>query len=240
MVNRSKPRAPTVLVLMACLAVMLAGSAACAGTTSTTGTSGSGPTSAGTGTTSGAGSTSGTGTTSGSTTTGSDGTSGTGTTGTTPPAPAPGTTKAGALFSNYTDAKGKYTVLVPGGWIKRPVPVGVLFARFGSTEAIRIDPRPTPATTKSVDATLASQKTLGKALHPDKAHVIKFGNGRSAIVVDFQRKPPKPQPGGPTLLNVREYVINGKKKAALLFLTSPDGVQNRVAYDLIASSFHWQ
>ena len=237
MVNHSKPRGVAVLVVWACVAAMLAAATACAGSTSA-GSSGSGATSA-------SSSPSGSGTSSDSssgtdTTSGTDSTSGSGTTGTTPPAPAPGTAKSGALFRNYVDSKNKFSILVPGGWLSRPVPGAVLFARFGSTELIRVLPRTTPATPKSVDAVLASQKTLGKALNPDKAKVIKFGNGRSAIVIDFDRKPPKPKAGGPTLLSVREYVIAGKKKAALLFLTSPNGVQNRVAYDLIASSFRWQ
>jgi hypothetical protein len=130
--------------------------------------------------------------------------------------------------------------MVPGGWVSRKVPTGVLFARFGSTEAIRVLPGAAAPTAKKLDAQLASQKTLGHALNPDKARVIKFANGRTAVVIDFERKLPKPLPGGQTLATVREYAIKGKNKAALVFLTSPKGIQNTAAYDLIASSFVWK
>jgi hypothetical protein len=116
----------------------------------------------------------------------------------------------------------------------------MLFARFGSTETIRILPGAAAPTTKKLDAQLASQATLGHALHPDKAKIVKFANGRSAVVIDFERKPPKPLPGGQTLASVREYAIKGTNKVALVFLTSPKGIQNTVAYDLIASSFRWK
>jgi hypothetical protein len=244
MVNHITPRALTMLVLWACLAAMLAGATACAGSTNAA-SSGSGasstPSSSGSDSTSGTGSTSSTDTTTGTGSAAtSDGTSGSGTTGTTPTPPAPGTAKTGALFRTYSDAKDKYSVLVPGGWLSRHVPTGVLFARFGSTEAIRVIPGATAPSAKKLDAQLASQKTLGHALNPDKARVIKFANGHTAVVIDFERKPPKPLPGGQTLLTVREYAIKGTKKAALVFLTSPKGVQNTVAYDLIASSFRWR
>ena len=237
MPNHRAPRTVAVLVLWACLAAILAGATACAGSSNAP-SSGSGATTVSTSstdTTSTTGSTTGT----DSTTTGTGSTTGAGTTSGTTSPPVKPPPKTAALFKTYVNKAEGFSILVPSQWISHSVPGAVMFVRLGATEMIRTVPK-APHTPKMLDNVLAHQVAAGHALHPDKARTLKFGPGHEAIVIDFERKPPKPLPGGQTVVSVREYVVAGKKKAAMIFLTAPKGISNTVAYDLIASSFRWQ
>jgi hypothetical protein len=159
--------------------------------------------------------------------------------------PASGTDATGTLFPLYTSKSAGYSFIYPGGWrVTEKPPASVRISRFGNAIAAAITARPTAPFYKGYQKTLTDKlkdpkndKKLLSAID-QPATEVKIGKQKAVRVVIEQVRPTGPTTPDDTVVVVR-YLFWKDGKMLTLSMSSVKGINNIVAYDLIASSFRW-
>jgi len=165
--------------------------------------------------------------------------------GSTPYVPASGTADTGLLFPTYTNAAAGYSFPYPGGWrVAEKPPTGVRIARFGNAISALVNERPSAPFFKGYQKTLEKkladpkndQKQISAIVRP--ATQVKIGKQEAVRVVIEQVRSTGPSSPDEHVVVVR-YLFWKSGKLLTLSMSSVKGIDNTVAYDLIASRFHW-
>jgi hypothetical protein len=164
----------------------------------------------------------------------------------TPYLPASGTDQTGVLFQKYSNKSAGYSFLFPGGWrITEKPPTGVRIARFGNAITAVVTARATAPYYKGY------QKTLDKQLgEHDAKKLSKIDGAVTQVKVGPTKKPnavraviEQVRPTGtttpPETIVVVRYLFWKSGKLLTLSMSSVKGIDNTLAYDLMANSFRW-
>jgi hypothetical protein len=154
--------------------------------------------------------------------------------------PAAGTDNNGALFETYTDRKGGYHMLVPGGWHASKAHGIVRIARLGNVIVIASRPGKFPPKAKGVKTALQKQLKKHKILDVlHKPRTVDLPHAGKAVRVVFSKDHPASdtEPEGTTI--VYRYLLQHGNTIVVLSLQTPDTRDNGPVYDLLADSFTW-
>jgi hypothetical protein len=163
----------------------------------------------------------------------------------TPYIPASGTDQTGILFPRYTNKSAGYSFFYPGGWrIAEKAPAGVRISRFGNAITAVVTARKSVPFFKGYQTTLEKQladpKNTKKQLYKidEKASEVKIGKIKAVRAVIEQVRPTGTTTPDETVVVVR-YLFWKSGKLLTLSMSSVKGINNTVAYDLIANSLRW-
>src|SRR5262245_20472420 len=171
---------------------------------------------------------------------GSNGSAGGSTAASQPPAstggyvPASGTDKSGALFQTYTDHKLGYHLLYPGGWNVSRKDGVVRIAKLGNVIVITSRAAKFPPKLKGVRAALKKQQKSHDIITvPLPPRTVKLGK-TPAIKMAFTKHRPASDTAPEATLNIYRYLVYHDGHIVILSLMSPDTVDNRLAYQMVA------
>jgi hypothetical protein len=151
--------------------------------------------------------------------------------------PAAGTDKSGALFQTYSDHKLGYHLLYPGGWNVSHAKGVVRIAKLGNVIVITSRDAKFPPKLKGVRAALKKQqKSKAIVTVPLPPRTVKLGK-TPAIKMAFTKQRPASDTAPAATLNVYRYLVFHDGHIVILSLQSPDTVDNRLAYQMVADSF---
>jgi hypothetical protein len=151
--------------------------------------------------------------------------------------PASGTDKSGALFQTYADHKLGYHLLYPGGWNVSHAKGVVRIAKLGNVIVITSRDAKFPPKVKGVRAAVKKQqKSHAIIAVPLPPRTVKLGK-TPAIKMAFTKDRPASDTAPEATLNVYRYLVFHDGHIVILSLQSPDTVDNRLAYQMVADSF---
>ena len=153
--------------------------------------------------------------------------------------PASGTSHAGLLFEQYTNPKGGYHTIYPGGWNVGRKGSTVRIAKFGNAIVIAVRPAKSAPKPAGVKAALKKQRAKGGLLKVTKPpREVTLPAGKAVRVAFTQARPASATSDAATLL-VYRYILFHDGKVVVLSMLGPKEIGNRVAYRLIAEQFGW-
>jgi hypothetical protein len=159
--------------------------------------------------------------------------------------PASGTADTGELFPVYTNKSVGYSMRYPGGWrIHEDSGNTVRIARFGNAIAIVVRERTAAPFYKGyqqqLEALLAKHDTKLLSKIDQPASQFTVGKDKVTKAVIEQVRPTGPGDAPKDTLVTYRYLFWKDGKLVQISMSSVKGIDNGPAWDLIASSFHWQ
>ena len=153
--------------------------------------------------------------------------------------PASGTDKSGALFQTYTDRKLHYHLRYPGGWNVSRKGGTVRIAKLGNVIVITSRAATYQPKLKGVRAAVKKQqkqKDILKLVVPPRT--VQLG-GKTAIKMVYTKQRPATDTAPEATLLVYRYLLYHDDHIVVLSLQSPEPIDNKLAYKLVADSFGW-
>jgi hypothetical protein len=154
--------------------------------------------------------------------------------------PAAGTDNNGALFETYTNRKGHYHMLIPGGWHVSSSHGIVRIAKLGNVIVIASRAGKFPPKPKGVADALKKQvkkhKILDVLRKPRTVDLPHAGKG-VRVVFSIERAASDTAPAETVV--VYRYLLQHGNRIVILSLQTPETRHNAPVYDLLADSFTW-
>lgn len=141
-------------------------------------------------------------------------------------------------FLNFHNRSGGYAISFPEGWARSGSGSDVTFQDKSNTIAIKVasGPRPTPA---SVTAELKQEAASDPCLSPGTPQTTTAGPNQVVKVTYTTQGQKSPVTGQRPKISVDRYVYFKGSKVATVDLATPVGVDNVDAYRMISESFRW-
>jgi hypothetical protein len=153
--------------------------------------------------------------------------------------PAAGTATSGAIFQSYSNHKARYHLLYPGGWHVSTQAGIVRIAKLGNAIVIATRPAKNAPQVKSVRAAIAKQVKAKAVLAVESQPRQVRLSGHPALRMVFTKKRPATSTAPAATLRVYRYLLFHADRIVILSMQSPDTLDNKLAYDLVANSFGW-
>jgi hypothetical protein len=153
--------------------------------------------------------------------------------------PAAGTDTSGAIFQSYSNHKARYHLLYPGGWHVSTQAGIVRIAKLGNAIVIATRPAKNAPQVKSVRAAIAKQVKAKAVLAVESQPRQVRLSGHPALRMVFTKKRPATSTAPAATLRVYRYLLFHADRIVILSMQSPDTLDNKLAYDLVANSFGW-
>jgi len=156
--------------------------------------------------------------------------------------PASGTAKNGALFLTYTSRRGGYSISYPGGWRVTKQGTGVRIGRFGNTIVATVVKRKARPYYKGYQRTLEAQlakhhpRLISAIVQP--AAQLRVGDQPVTTAVIAQQRPATQSAPAETVITQR-FLYWARNRLLILSCSSPKGIDNSAAYDLIGTLVAW-
>jgi hypothetical protein len=153
--------------------------------------------------------------------------------------PAAGTDNSGAIFQSYSNHKARYHLLYPGGWHVSTNAGIVRIAKLGNAIVIATRPAKNAPQVKPVQAAIATQLKAKAILAVESQPRQVTLHGGSALRMVFTKMRPATSTAPAATLRVYRYLLFHSDRLVILSMQSPDTLDNKIAYDLVANSFGW-
>lgn len=153
--------------------------------------------------------------------------------------PAAGTDNSGAIFQTYSNHKARYHLLYPGGWHVSSHAGIIRIAKLGNAIVIATRPAKSAPKPKPVRAAVATQLKAKAILAVESQPRQVTLHGGPALRMVFTKKRPATSTAPAATLRVYRYLLFHSGRIVILSMQSPDTLDNKIAYDLVANSFGW-